>query len=129
MPRIDELLDKLHGKKFFTTLDLASGYYQIELEESAREKTVFVVEDNLYQFTRMPFGLCNGPPTFQSLMNYALRDVLGKKALVYLDDVLIIYSDTFEDHLKDIRHVFQLLREVKLTLKMKKCQFIQKSVN
>jgi hypothetical protein len=129
MPRIDELLDKLHGKKFFTTLDLASGYYQIELEESAREKTVFVVEDNLYQFTRMPFGLCNGPPTFQSLMNYALRDVLGKKALVYLDDVLIIYSDTFEDHLKDIRHVFQLLREAKLTLKMKKCQFIQKSVN
>lgn len=71
----------------------------------------------------MPFGLCNGPPTFQRLMNFALKDVLGKKALVYLDDV-IIYSDTFEDHFKDIRHVFELLKEAKLTLKMKKCQFM-----
>ena len=79
MPRIDDTLDKLYGKKFFSTLDLASGYYQIELEESAKEKTAFVIEDHLYQFARMPFGLCNGPPTFQRLMNYALRDVLGKK--------------------------------------------------
>jgi hypothetical protein len=76
----------------------------------------------------MPFGLCNGPPTFQQLMNYALRDVLGKKALVYLDDV-IIFSDTFEQHLKDLREVFELIREAKLTLKFKKCQFLQRSVN
>jgi hypothetical protein len=128
MPRIDDTLDKLYGKKFFSTLDLASGYYQIELEESAKEKTAFVIEDHLYQFTRMPFGLCNGPPTFQRLMNYALRDVLGKKALVYLDDV-IIFSDTFEQHLKDLREVFELIREAKLTLKFKKCQFLQRSVN
>jgi hypothetical protein len=65
MPRIDETLDKLYGKKFFTTLDLASGYYQIELDDDAKEKTAFVVENNLYNFTRMPFGVCNGPPTFQ----------------------------------------------------------------
>jgi hypothetical protein len=123
MPRIDDILDKLYGNFFFTTLDFASGYYQTKLEESAKEKTAFVAEDHLYQFTRMPFGLCNGPPTFQRLMNFALKDVLGKKALVYLDDV-IIYSDTFEDHFKDIRHVFELLKEAKLTLKMKKCQFM-----
>ncbi len=91
MPRIDDTLDKLYGKKCFFTLYLASGYYQILLEESAKEKTAFVIEDHLYRFTRMPFGLCNGPPTFQRLMNYALRDFLGKKALVYLDDVIIFF--------------------------------------
>ena len=128
MPRIDETLDKLHGKQFFTTLDLASGYYQIELDDDAKEKTAFVVENNLYHFTRMPFGVCNGPPTFQRLMNYVLRDVLGTKALVYLDDV-IIFSDTLEDHEKDIREVFELIRQAKLKLKLEKCQFMQKSVN
>ncbi|KZS06381.1 Uncharacterized protein APZ42_030182 [Daphnia magna] len=102
LPRIDTTLDQLHGKKFFTTLDLASGYWQIELEESAKEKTAFIVENNLYQFKRMAFGLCNAPATFQRTMNYVLRDVLGKKALVYLDDV-IIFSDKFEAHLEDIR--------------------------
>ena len=70
MPRIDETLDKLHGKQFFTTLDLASGYYQIELDDDAKEKTAFVVENNLYHFTRMPFGVCNGPPTFQRRIKY-----------------------------------------------------------
>jgi hypothetical protein len=95
-----------HGKQFFTSLDLASGYYQIELDDNAKEKTAFVVENNLYHFTRMPFGVCNGPPTFQRLMNYVLRDRLGTKALVYLDDVLI-FSDTLEDHEKDNREVFE----------------------
>ena len=97
LPRIDDTFDKLHGKIFFTTLDLASGYWQIELEESAKEKTAFIVENNLYEFNRMSFGLCNAPATFQRLMNFVLRDVSGKKALVYLDDV-IIFSSTFEDH-------------------------------
>ena len=69
MPRIDDTLDKLCGKKFFSTLDLASAYYQMELEESAKEKTAFVIEDHLCQFARMPFELCNGPPTFHLLMN------------------------------------------------------------
>ena len=128
MPRIDETLDKLYGKKFFTTLDLASGYYQIELDEGAKEKTAFVVENNLYHFTRMPFGVCNGPPTFQRLMNHVLKDVLGTKALVYLDDV-IIFSDSLEDHIRDIREVFELISKAKLKLKLEKCQFMQKSVN
>jgi hypothetical protein len=70
MPRIDETLDKLHGKQFFTTLYLASGYYKIELDDDTREKTAFVVENNLYLFTRMPFGGCNGPPTFQRRIKY-----------------------------------------------------------
>ncbi|KZS20714.1 Uncharacterized protein APZ42_012510 [Daphnia magna] len=113
---------------FFTTLDLASGYWQIELEDSAKEKTAFIVQNNLYQFKRMAFGLCNAPATFQRTMNYVLRDVLGKKALVNLDEV-IIFSDTFEAHLEDIREVFNLLKIANLKLKLKKCQFIKHSVN
>ena len=128
LPRIDDTLDMLHGKMFFTTLDLASGYWQIELEESSKEKTAFIVENNLYEFNRMAFGLCNAPATFQRLMNYILRDVLGKKALVYLDDV-IIFSDSFDEHLADIRTVLNLIRSAGLRLKRKKCQFIKKSVD
>ena len=118
LPRIDDTFDMLHGKKFFTTLDLASGYWQIELEESAKEKTAFIVENNLYEFNRMSFGLCNAPATFQRLMNYVLRDVLGKSALVYLDDV-IIFSESYEQHLMDIRKVFSLLQRANLKLKLK----------
>ena len=128
LPRIDDTFDMLHGKKFFTTLDLASGYWQIELEESAKEKTAFIVENNLYEFNRMSFGLCNAPATFQRLMNYVLRDVLGKSALVYLDDV-IIFSESYEQHLMDIRKVFSLLQRANLKLKLKKCQFMKKSVD
>ncbi|KGG50728.1 hypothetical protein DI09_596p10, partial [Mitosporidium daphniae] len=128
MPRIDETLDKLYGKKFFTTLDLASGYWQIQVHDPDIEKTAFVVENNLYEFERMAFGLCNAPATFQRLMNYVLRDVLGSKALVYLDDV-IIFSDTFESHLNDIREIFNLLKAANLKLKLNKCQFAKRSVN
>lgn len=92
MPRIDVTLDKLYGKKFFTTLDLASGCYQTLLyDEDAKAKTAFVVENNLYHFRRMPFGVFNGPPTFQRLMNHVLKDVLGTKALVYYD--VVIFSN------------------------------------
>ncbi|KAI9552561.1 Retrovirus-related Pol polyprotein from transposon 412 [Daphnia sinensis] len=128
LPRIDSTLDRLNGKKFFTTLDLASGYWQIELEESSKEKTAFIVENNLYEFVRMPFGLCNAPATFQRLMNHILRDVAGQKALVYLDDV-IIFSDSFESHLADIREVFSLIKNAGLKLKLKKCQFMKQTVN
>ena len=128
LPRIDDTFDMLHGKQFFTTLDLASDYWEIELEKSAKEKTAFIVENNLYELNRMSFGLCNAPATFQRLMSYVLRDVLGICALVYLDDV-IIFSDTFENHLIDIRSVFELLKSANLKLKLKKCQFVRKTVN
>ncbi len=128
LPRIDDTLDKLSGAKYFTTLDMESGYWQIELDEESKEKTAFIVENNLYQFKRMAMGLCNAPATFQRTMNFVLRDVLGKKALVYLDDV-IIYSKTVEDHLKDIAEVFTLIQKAQLKLKLNKCQFFQTEVN
>ena len=76
----------------------------------------------------MAMGLCNAPATFQRTMNFVLRDVLGKKALVYLDDI-IIYSKTWEDHLRDLREVFALLKKANFKLKLKKCQFFRQEVN
>lgn len=108
LPRIDDTFDMLFGKKFFSTLDLASGYWQIELEEKSKEKTAFVVENNLFEFNRMSFGLCNAPATFQRLMNHVPRNVIGKTTLVYLDDV-IIFSDSIETHLQDIEFVLKQL--------------------
>lgn len=127
LPRIDETLDSLYGMKYFTTLDLLAGYWQIELDEEAKEKTAFITGNELYEFNRMPFGLCNAPATFQRLMNRVLRTVLGKKALVYLDDV-IVYSDSLENHLTNLEEVLDLVRKAGLKIKISKCKFVKKSV-
>ena len=90
LPRIDDVLDLLHGQKFFTTLDLASGYWQIEMDDSSKEKIAFIVDNNLYEWNRLSFGLTNAPGTFQRLMNYVLRSLVGEKCLVYLDDMFLL---------------------------------------
>jgi hypothetical protein len=89
LPRIDDVLDLLQGQQYFSTLDLASGYWQIELEEDSKEKTAFIVDNNLYEWNRLAFGLTNAPGTFQRLMNSVLRSVIGKICLVYLDDIIV----------------------------------------
>ena len=98
LPRIDDTLDMLFGAIYFTTLDLFSGYWQIEIEESDKEKTAFTTELGHYEFNRMPFGLCNAPSTFQRLMENVLRPAIGKYAMAYIDDV-IIYTKTFTQHI------------------------------
>ena len=128
LPRIDETIDYLYGSKFFSTLDLISGYWQIEIDEQDKPKTAFSTEDGHYQFNRMPFGLTNAPATFQRLMNHILRSVIRKFALVYLDDV-IIYSTSIEQHIKHIDIVLGLLQEAGLKIKLSKCTFLQTSVN
>ena len=128
LPRIDDILNKMSGKCVFSTLDLASGYFQIIMDDAAKELTAFIVENNLYEFNRMPFGLTNAPSTFQRLMNYVLRTVLGHFALVYLDDI-IIYSTSIDEHFEHIKAIFLLLYEAGLKLKLKKCQFLKASVN
>ena len=122
LPRIDDLLDSYRNANWFTTLDLASGYWQVEMKEDDREKTAFITPFGLYEFTVMPFGLCNAPATFQRLMNYVLQDHLGKFVSVYLDDI-IIYSKNFEQHLDHIKLVFESLRQANLKIKLKKCFF------
>ena len=93
LPRIDDTLDTLSGAKWFSTIDLASGYWQVEMEPADREKTAFATPFGLHQFRVMPFGLCNAPSTFQRLMELVLAGLHWSTCLVYLDDI-IIYSQT-----------------------------------
>lgn len=124
LPRIDESLDALHGAKYFTTLDLASGFHQIAMHEDDRHKPAFSTPFELYEYTRMPMGLCNSPATFQRLMQQIFNDSAFQILLTYLDD-LIGYSKTIDEHLERLDKVFTKLKEHGLKLKGKKCNFFQ----
>ncbi|XP_017474733.1 PREDICTED: RNA-directed DNA polymerase homolog [Rhagoletis zephyria] len=100
--RIDDTLDTLSDAKWFSTLDLRSGYWQVELGSEDKEKTAFSVGDGLWQFTVMPFGLCNAPATFERLMERVLKGLHWKTCLVYLDDIIVI-GKNFKDHLHKLR--------------------------
>ena len=125
--RVDATLDSLAGSIFFTTLDLASGYWQVELEPRDKEKTAFSTSKGHFEFNIMPFGLTNAPATFQRLMECTLAGLVGDQCLIYLDDV-IIFSSTFNDHLRRLASVFDRLRAAGLKLKASKCHFIQEQV-
>ncbi|KRX32404.1 Retrovirus-related Pol polyprotein from transposon 17.6, partial [Trichinella murrelli] len=127
LPRIDATLDALAGAKWFTTLDLASGYWQVEVDKRDREKTAFATPLGLYQFKVMPFGLCNAPGTFQRLMERTLSGLVGKSCLVYLDDI-IVFSTTEEERLTRLEEVFQRLKRVGFKIKPEKCQLMKKQV-
>jgi hypothetical protein len=128
LPRIQDTLDVLNGSKYFSSLDFASGYWQIKVKEEDIGKTAFVTKRGLYEFVRMPFGLCNAPGTFQRAMDILLSGLSWKNALIYIDDILV-YSPTFEQHLKDLRSVFERLVEARFTVKLTKCFFGRESVN
>ena len=121
MPRIDDLIDSIGGAKFITTIDLNRGYWQVPVAEQDRSKTAFTTPQGLFQFTVMPFGLSGAPATFQRMMD-TLIDGLESFTAAYLDD-LVIYSETWEDHLEHIQQVFQRLTANNLTAKLAKCQF------
>ena len=127
LPRVDDALDTLACCKWFTTLDLLSGYWQVEVDEKDREKTAFSTQDGLFEFTRMPFGLCNAPATFQRLMDLVLAGLQWNNCLVYLDDILII-GRTFDDHLQNLSLVLDRLRGAGLKLKPFKCAICRKQV-
>ena len=97
LPRIDDSLDLLAGTHYFSSLDLASGYWQVGMDPSSQEKTTFTTHSGLYEFTVMPFGLCNAPATFQRLMEEVLAGLAREKCLIYLDDVLVM-GQTFPEH-------------------------------
>ena len=127
LPRIDDTLDLLAGARYFTTLDLASGYWQVAMDPASQEKTAFVTYSGLYEFRKMPFGLVNAPATFQRLMEVVLSGLTRGSCHVYLDDVLVLGS-TLEEHNANLRKVFSRIREAGLRLKPKKCDFAQESV-
>ena len=105
LPRIDSTLDALSGMSLLSTLDLASGYWQCELEEVSKEKTAFISHRGLFEFEVLPFGVVNGPNYFQRLMECILRGLTYETCLIYLDDV-IIFSRNFEEHLQRLEEVF-----------------------
>ncbi|XP_064470070.1 uncharacterized protein LOC135384814 [Ornithodoros turicata] len=122
MPRIDDALDALSDANFFSSLDLRSGYWQIPMADSDIEKTAFTTPDGLYEFKVMPFGLTNAPATFERLMDTVLRGLRWHVCLCYLDDV-IVYSQTFPQHLDRLRAVFDCFAAAGLQLNHKKCHF------
>ena len=124
LPRIEETLDALSGAKCFSTLDLASGYNQVLVREQDREKTAFCTPFGLFEFNRMPFGLCNAPGTFQRLMERIFGDQSFHALLLYLDDI-VIFSTTFQQHLQRLEMVLTRLQQHNLKLKLKICKFFQ----
>ena len=127
LPRIDATLDSLAGCRYFTTLDLASGYRQVAVEESDKEKTAFSTMNGHFEFNVMPFGLTNAPATFQRLMECVLAGLTYEQCLIYLDDI-IVFSSTFEEHLCRLRNVLVALQEAHLQLKLPKCTFASTEV-
>ena len=125
MPRIDDLVDQLGKASFISTLDLTHGYWQVPVAERDRHKTAFITPFGLFQFKQMPFGLQGAPATFQQIMD---RLVQGQHEYLsaYLDD-LVVFSNTWEEHLQHLRTVLQRLQEAGLTARLKKCQFAMKT--
>lgn len=122
LPRIDDALDCLAGSNFFSTLDLKSGYFQCPLSEEDREKTAFSTPDGLFEFRVLPFGLSNGPATFERLMDTVLRGHKWKHCLIYLDD-LCIFGKTLEEHNQRLSEILKCLEQANLSLNIKKCSF------
>lgn len=127
LPRIDDILDQLSKAKYFTTLDLASGYHQVPINYADIEKTAFSAPLGHFQFLRMPFGLKGAPATFQRLMDQTLSGLLGTDCFVYLDDI-VIYSNTIENHLIKLQTIFQRLSLAKLKLQPQKCHFLKTEI-
>jgi hypothetical protein len=127
MPIIDELLDEINGAKFFTKLDLNSGFHQIIMAVTHEQKTAFKTHHGYFHLKVMPFWLINAPATFQCLMNSIFTSFMRKFVLVFMDDILI-YNKTLEEHISHLRQVFSILKEHQLFVKFKKCAFAQRQI-
>ncbi|KAF9761335.1 Retrovirus-related Pol polyprotein from transposon opus [Nosema granulosis] len=121
-PRVDEIYDELSKARIFSILDATSGYYQIAMEESDKEKTAFSFKGRLYEYNRMPFGLCNAPETFQRAMDAIFRTENRKFVIPYLDDI-IVYSQRIEDHEKHLKVVLGKLKGAGVSLNKKNASF------
>ena len=128
LPRIEESLDSLNGARWFSSVDLKSGYWQVELDEESKPLTAFTCGPlGFFECEFMPFGLTNAPATFQRLMESCLGELHLNWCIIYLDDV-IIFSKTPEEHLERLRGVFERLKQAGLKLKPSKCHFFQREI-
>jgi hypothetical protein len=124
----DDALSVFSENLFFSSLDLYSGYWQIPMKGADKSKTAFVTEDGLFEINVMPFGLTNAPATFQRLMDAVLAGLKWNTLLVYLYDI-IIFSKSFDDHIRDVSLVLDRLSETNLQLKPSKCHFFQRELS
>ena len=127
LPLIDDQLERLSGNQYFTTLDLAMGYYQVPLEEDSQDCTAFTTPDGQYKFTRVPFGLVNASAVFQRVINTALGPLRYSVAMAFMDD-LLIPGPTFDEALFNLEEVLKVLRRAGLRLKPGKCRFLSDNV-
>lgn len=127
MPEISNILDQLGGNRYFTTLDLASGFHQIKMSPRDVEKTAFSVNHGKYEFVRMPFGLKNAPAIFQRAMDDVLREHIGKICYVYMDDV-VVFGKTLEEAIKNLETILNTLQKANLKVQPDKSEFLKKSV-
>ncbi|GFR52906.1 hypothetical protein Agub_g15551 [Astrephomene gubernaculifera] len=127
LPRVDDLLDKLKGSAYFSSIDLQQGYNQIRIADSDIPKTAFRTPYGHYEYTVLSFGLVNAPATFQAVMDRTFRQYIDKFVVCYLDDILV-YSKTKEEHLEHLRLVFDILRKQQLYAKRSKCHWAQSQV-
>jgi len=128
IPVFEQLMDELAGARYFSTLDLLSGYHQIRLREGEENKTTFSTHVGHYEFKVVAFGLSGVPGTFQGAMNSTLKPCLRRCAIVFFDDILI-YSKTFEEHINHLRLVFSLLAKDQWRIKLSKCKFVQTEIS
>ena len=129
LTRIDENLDALEGAEWFSSLDLDMAYHQVPLAEEDKDKTAFATpRGGLYQFTTMPFGLCNAAGTFERIIERTLAGLQWEIAVLYLDDI-VVYGSSFEKHMENLQRVLKRLQEAGLKLKPKKCNLLQKEIS
>jgi hypothetical protein len=122
MPRIDDMLDRLHGAKYFSKLDMTDGFWQILLDEESKEYTGFATTSKFWQWKVLPMGAMNSPSAFQRAMDQVLGELKWKSVMCYVDD-LIIFSKTIEEHTKHIEEVLKKLAQAGIYAKLAKCQF------
>lgn len=127
LPRIEEILDNLGKCSYFTTLDLAQGFHQIEMDSDSIEKTAFSVNNGHYEYLRMPFGLKNAPSTFQRAMDNIFREYLHRFCFIYMDDV-VVFSKSLEEHKQHLQRIFSKVREFNLKIQLDKSEFLRKDV-
>ncbi|GBG79201.1 hypothetical protein CBR_g28918 [Chara braunii] len=127
LPRIDDLLERLGGAKFFSKLDLKSGYHQLEIRQEDRFKTAFTTRCGHFEWLVMPFGLTNAPTTFQAAMTTEFRHMLDRYVLIYLDDILVC-SRSLDEHVEHLRTVLERLRQAKYKANRDKCEFARQEL-
>ena len=129
MPKMIDTMETMLGSKFFSTMDLKSGFWQVKMAKDSWPYTAFTVSSlGIYEFLRMLFGLCNAPVTFQHLMQNCLGELNLTYTLIYLDDI-VVFSDTEKEHVKQLAAVFEQFRKHSLKLKSSKCHFFCKEIN